>query len=621
MTADPAVPDEALTRALKELSELRRFSGGPREFWTQFQACLAGLVGAQRVALLLRDKSQPPKWRKIGEWSSGTGAARFIVPFASQLEDLAEHCAQAGEVLAPVERSNAAHIPLMAAVRLKMHSPDELCVVAVLVPERAETAARETLVRLNLAADVPQSYQTAQAAQAARTDIEKFASVLDVMVIVNAETRFLAAALGLCNELANRFNCDRVSLGWLEHGYVRLRAISRTEKFDRQMEAARKLETAMEEALDQDEEVLWPAPADATVVTRDHEAFSRDQRVDNVCSLPLRVDDKAIAAITCERQVAPFTATELQQLRLCCDQVARRLSDLKRHDRWFGARLATTAREQFARVLGPSHTWAKVLAVLGVVLLAVLFFVPVNYRVEGNFIVRSDDVSYLTAPFDGYINEVFVRAGDVVATNGKLLSLDSSELLLEESAALADMNRYLREAEKARATKMLGDMRINQALAEQARARLDLVRYRIERAVIHVPFAGVVVEGDLRDRLRAPVKQGDTLLKIARLDTLYVEAEINERDIHEILGRTNGEIAFVTQPKLSFPIRITTVEPAAMPRKDANVFLVRCAFEGGPQRWWRPGMSGVCKLEVEKRTLFWIISHRTVDFLRMKLWW
>jgi hypothetical protein len=32
-------------------------------------------------------------------------------------------------------------------------------------------------------------------------------------------------------------------------------------------------------------------------------------------------------------------------------------------------------------------------------------------------------------------------------------------------------------------------------------------------------------------------------------------------------------------------------------------------------------MSGVCKLAVGKRTLIWIISHRTVDFLRLKLWW
>jgi len=36
--------------------------------------------------------------------------------------------------------------------------------------------------------------------------------------------------------------------------------------------------------------------------------------------------------------------------------------------------------------------------------------------------------------------------------------------------------------------------------------------------------------------------------------------------------------------------------------------------------WWRPGMTGLCKLSTEKRTLFWILTHRTVDFLRMKLW-
>ena len=131
----------------------------------------------------------------------------------------------------------------------------------------------------------------------------------------------------------------------------------------------------------------------------------------------------------------------------------------------------------------------------------------------------------------------------------------------------------------------------------------------------------VVMEGDLRDRLNAPVKQGDALFKVARLQTLYVEAEIDERDVHEVLGRTNGEIAFVSQPKLTYPVQITRIEPAAMPKKDGNFFRIRCTFRGDAQPWWRPGMSGVCKLSVEKRSLYWIISHRTVDFLRLKLWW
>jgi len=622
MTSDSTTPDETLRRSLKELSELRHFRGAPREFWTQYQNYLAQLTGAHRVVLLLQDKKvSPASWRKIGEWSSNTGPSRFVVPFVTQLDTYAERCVQQGEFFTPVERNFGAKNPMALGVRLKLQNPDEVCVAVALLLEADEAMASETVVRMQLAADVPRAYQSAHAAQNAKADVEKFASALDLMVVVNAETRFLAAALAFCNGLSTRFNCDRVSLGWLEGGYIRLRAMSRTEKFDRQMQAAQQLEKAMEEAIDQDDEVVWPAPEGSTVVTRDHEVFSREQRVENVCSVPLRVDDKAVAAITFERQQSAFTATELQQLRLCCDQAARRLSDLKKHDRWFGARAAAATREKLAKVLGPEHTWAKVLTIFIVAALVVLFFVPVTYRVEGNFIVRSDDVSYLTAPYDGYINEVFVRAGDVVEKDAKLVGLDTSELLLDESAALADMNRYLREAEKARASGALADMRIAHALADQSKARLDLIRYRLERAVIRVPFQGVVVEGDLRDRLKAPVKQGDALLKVAKLDTLFVEAQVDERDIHEILGRKTGEIAFVTQPKLKYPVKIARIEPAAMPKKDGNFFMVRCEFEGGPQSWWRPGMSGVCKLSIEKRSLFWIISHRTVDFLRLKLWW
>ena len=163
-------------------------------------------------------------------------------------------------------------------------------------------------------------------------------------------------------------------------------------------------------------------------------------------------------------------------------------------------------------------------------------------------------------------------------------------------------------------------MRIAQAMAEQAAARLELARYRLAQAAIKSPFEGVVVEGDLRERLGAPVKAAEVLLKVARIDTLYAEAEVNERDIHEVLGKTAGQIAFLSQPKKKFPIRVAVLEQAALPKNEANVFLLHCRL-GPAQPWWRPGMSGVCKINVGKRTLFWILTHRTVDFLRLKLWW
>jgi multidrug resistance efflux pump len=310
----------------------------------------------------------------------------------------------------------------------------------------------------------------------------------------------------------------------------------------------------------------------------------------------------------------------LQQIRLACDQVTRRLSELKHYDSWFGARWTANSREYFGHWLGPEHTWSKASAILIVLVLAALFLVQVTYRVQGNFILRSDDAEYLTAPYDGYIEQVYARAGDRVTNGEALLALNRSELLLDQAAVLADVARYQRQAEKDRAANDIASMRIDEAQAKQAQAQLDLVAYRLENAVIKSTVDGIVVEGDLRERIGSPVKLGDELFKVARIDTLYVQAEIPERDVNEIIGKTKGEIAFVTQPKLKYPVTIQMVEPAAVTKKDGNVFLVRMKLDHSAENWWRPGMTGLCKISTEKRTLFWILTHRTVDFLRMKLW-
>lgn len=604
--------------ALEELTALRQFPGVPKEFWPRFLSTTGRLASADAMVLLLRDPKRTHGWLKLSEWTSGPGPSRARTAFIARLEAIAERCAREGSF---VEESDANSGSYTLAVRLQTERPEDVAIAAGLCLDFTEAAAGESLIRIDLAADTPALYHSHLAGRQARADVEKFAAVLDLLVPVNSATRFLSAALALCNGAATRFRCDRVSLGWLEGGYVRLRTMSRTEQFDRKMAAAQALEKAMEECLDQDEEIVWPAPADSTSVARDHEAYAQNQKVANLCSVPLRLEGEDGGVLTVERAEGAFSPVELHQFRLLCDQAVRRLSDLKREDRWFGARWAAGARRWLSSWIGPEHTWKKLATLGGAAALAALFLVHVNYRVEGEFILRSTEAEYLAAPFDGYIEQVFARPGDRVARDGKLLSLNRNELMLDEASALADLTRYQRESEKARAARTLAEMRIADALAQQAQARLDLVRYRLTNAIVRSAFDGVVVEGDLRERLAAPVKQGDVLFRVARLDTLYAEADIQERDIKEILGRSAGEIAFVTQPRQKYPVTVETIEPAAVTKKDGNVFLVRLKLDHGVEPWWRPGMTGLCKLSVEKRSLFWILTHRTVDFLRMKLWW
>ncbi|HEY4416359.1 MAG TPA: hypothetical protein VGO57_11765, partial [Verrucomicrobiae bacterium] len=270
--------DNDFLQVSEELGALRQFSGAPRDFWPRFLAAAAKLTGADIAVLLLGQPGKTPRWGKIGEWDSGSGLSRTRTLFTSKLESLAERCLSGGDLFDEVD-ADAGGFNL--AVRLKLSRPEEEVIFTAQLKGATAASAREALLRLQLAADVPAAFQQNLAAQKTRQEVERFAGVLDLNVPVNEATQFLAAALALCNGVATRFRCDRASLGWVEGGYIRLRAMSRTEQFDRQMSAAQALEVAMEECVDQDDEILWPAPEGVTTVARDHEKFGADQKSGN----------------------------------------------------------------------------------------------------------------------------------------------------------------------------------------------------------------------------------------------------------------------------------------------------------------------------------------------------
>jgi biotin carboxyl carrier protein len=605
---------------MERLERIRRFNGPPSEFWPAFLEESSRLVGARIGFLLLRGE-EGASWRKLAVWPVGNQWGGKPAGLDSRINEIADASVLQGYALEKIGKSGDKHPDgVMVGVRLKIE--DERSSVAVFLLELGgELKVEEAALRLTLLADSPAVYQLGHMVGRAKNDVMKFTEALDLMTLLNAEKRYMAAAMTFCNEIASRYRCDRVSLGWIKGAYVRIQAISHMERFEKRMDVVQSLELAMEEAFDQEEEILWPKPENSRSVVRDHEAFSRDQGTRYLVSLTIRLDDKPIGVVTCERSDVAFSEEEVRGLRVLCDQSARRLGDLKRHDRWLGAKLAASTRELLAKLFGVEHTFAKLVGLILCVSLAFLVFGKLNYRVETPFILKTDDLAYLPAPFDGYIHKVNVKIGDPVKKKDTLLSLDTRELLLEESTAVANQNRYSREAAKARSQNALADMKVALALEEQAKARLDLVHYHLEHAEMRAPFAGIVVEGDLKELLGAPVKKGDVLFKVALIEKMYAELKVDERDVHEVTEGATGEIAFVSRPDLKFPIHVQRIDPVSVTEEGVNVYLLRASFPEGVSPWWRPGMSGVAKINVGKRNILWIFTHRTIDFLRIFFWW
>ncbi len=163
-------------------------------------------------------------------------------------------------------------------------------------------------------------------------------------------------------------------------------------------------------------------------------------------------------------------------------------------------------------------------------------------------------------------------------------------------------------------------MRVAQAKVRQAEARLAIVRHRLELTRITAPFDGVVVEGDLRERLGSPVQKGDLLLKIVQLEDLFGQLQVDDRDISYLASGQEGELAFTSRPGEKFSVRLDRFEPVAETRPEGSVFLLRAHVLDAAQPWWRPGMSGICKIGVGERSLLWIGTHRIVEKLRLWFW-
>jgi biotin carboxyl carrier protein len=617
--ADPLAQSGAV--GTDALADLGRFSGTPAEFWPLYLATLSQSLSVRRGLMLLR--STGAGWRAAYQWpvngSGEAGDAAVILRLAEGAIALGVACdsssptAQAGAGLAARLRC----VPDSAAVGTD-------AAALVLLCDGADTLPAAKLPLLRLAMETPEQFELQRRLRSVAGNAERLHEAIGLANRLGDEERFLGAGMMLCGELAARFGCDRVSLGWLDGDLVRLQAVSNIEKFDRSMAAAQALEDVMEEALDQDCEIVVPAPAPApahnAAVARSHLDYARTQGVGHLLSLPLRVGGQARAVLTAERRDTEFDEAQRWEMRLICELAASRLATLQQRERWVGARWADAVRNGLGRFWGVEHSLAKLAALSLLVALLVAAVLPWSYRIDAAATLRSDDMVFVPAPFDGFLREVHVEIGDKVAQGAATVGLDTRELLLEESMAAAEVSRFAREAEKAQAVWQLADMQIALARQHQSAARLELVRDRLAHAQLRAPMTGVVVEGELKKNLGGPVKKGDLLLKIARLDSTYVEVEIDQTDIHEAAPGRRGELAFVGRPDLKVALVIERIEPMSTMKDGRNFFLARARLDAEVQSWWRPGMGGTAKIDAGDRSLLWVLTHRSLRFLQRALW-
>jgi multidrug resistance efflux pump/GAF domain-containing protein len=451
--------------------------------------------------------------------------------------------------------------------------------------------------------------------------VQRLTRSIEVVSAVNQQKKFTSAAMALCNEMASQWRCERVSLGFLKGRYVRVKAMNHTEEFHRKMELVQKIESAMEECLDQDTEILVPAPKEAAYIDRSAKELAQSAGMQTVLSLPLRQQDNVFAVLTLERPLErPFTPDEVEALRLTCELCTARLSDLYRSGRWFGSVLAEKIRRLCAVVLGPTHTWAK-LAVIGLLAAGVFLTIATGpFRPDAPFVLETVEQQVIPAPFDGYLKTVEVDVGQTVEQGTSVLAtLDTAELRLQLAAAQADRAGYLKQVSAAMRDNETAQAQIAQANADKSQAQIDLLEFQISQSQLTTPLGGVVVKGDLKRQIGAPVRTGDILFEVCPIEAIRAQLLVPDDLVLYMQVGQEGRLATASYPDKPIRFVIERIDPMAEVVNQRNVFKVRARLtETYP--WMRPGMEGVAKVEVGEKRYVWIWTRKAINWLRMKFW-
>ena len=403
---------------------------------------------------------------------------------------------------------------------------------------------------------------------------------------------------------------------------MQVKAISHTDAFSREMHVVQAIEAAMEECLDQDLEVAYPSDIAATVSSRATAVFSEGHGPCAVLSLPVRRGGEVEAVLTLERQPdQPFDRLEeIEAIRLVCDLCAPRILDLRRNDRWFGARLLSDVRQQAGKLLGPQYTWVKLGAALMCLAAVLLTTMKGQYRINSTFTLKAQQQQMVVAPFDTFSKSVLVEPGDRVVGKQTILgTLETAELRLQLAALKAEQLGYQKQMTGAMRDRKTAEAQIAETQIRKVAAQIRMIENKIDQGDIVAPIDGWVISEDRKQQVGAPVEAGEILFKIASIDSLWAELHVPEASIASVFEGQTGTLASAGHPGQKVRFAIDRIYPIAEVVNNQNVFRVRARIFDHLE-WMRPAMEGEARIDAGKKTFLWIASHRAVNWLRMKLW-
>jgi RND family efflux transporter MFP subunit len=470
-----------------------------------------------------------------------------------------------------------------------------------------------------------EALQWAGQARTSSADAARAMACLDLMALAGEQPTLAALSIAVANTLAARFGCDRVCIGLCrQDGGVRLAAISHSASFKRRSSVVDAIESAMEEAVDQGALVSHPPlPETELRISMAHRALTETVRTPGAAAMSAVLVDstgRAIGAISFEyHSNLRFDAEALRLAEAVASLLGPMIGLQKRASRLIGGRLFELTGKGLRALLGPGRPALKLATLGGITLIVIMALAVGEHRVTAKAVLEPEVQRAAVAPFDGFVRSAPVRAGDTVKKGDLLAALDDRDMLLDQAKWRAELDKLQQRLREALAKHERTTLVVLEAQIQQAQAQAALADEKLARAQIAAPFDGIVVAGDLSQKLGSPVEKGKTLFEVAPLDAYRLIIHVDERDIRYVAAGQTGTVALAGMPWAPISLALGKITPVTVSEEGRNTFRVEAQVTT-PGARLRPGMEGVAKIGTGEQSLLWIWTRSVIEWLRLAAW-
>lgn len=611
-----SIADEQRARA--ESSAWARFTApaDAHELYAGWLALTAARIEHARAGILLTREPDSQTFTVAAAWPDPRRDLQYLGAVAQQVLEQREGVVAAPGGGGPPGADGVAHVGYPLDVSGQVHGA-----VVFDIGPGTSAGLQEALRQIHWGSAWLIDHFRQWLLQRREAELARTALLNEAMATAMQHAQLQPSALAVANELVSRLQCDRVSVGFEAAGQVTPLVMSNTATFDKRSDLVRWVGQAMDEVLDLGVAVVFPAPAGDELGSLAHADSARQLAVLAMLSVPVRHEAQTVGVISCERNAGPPFSDDERELVAALGVMLGPVWALQRaNERGLFSRLRDGLRNGLRELAGPNRPGLKLGAALLGLFIAFIALWQTDHRISARTAVEGSTQLAAVAPFDGFLAEALVRAGETVTKGQTLARLDDRDLQLERSRWSAEREQLQRRYQVAQAQADRATMGVLAAQMNQAEAQLSLVEERLARATVVAPYDGVVVSGDLSQQIGSPVETGRLLFEVAPLQGYRVMLEVDDRDIARLVTGQGGELVLSGMPDRRLDITVKRITPVATQRDGRNLFAVEATIEGGAPPGLRPGMEGIGKVVVGERSLLWIWTHGFFDWLRLALW-